>query len=241
MSEANSKPDAVRSPHGFTLIELLVVCSIIALLISILLPSMGRAQEAARRAVCASGEHQTDLAIRSYTFSNKNLMPCHSFGGAWSAWLWDLPLETRDAMVANGAARNTMYCPSNRDQNKDYTWTFHNTVGGTDYVVSGYWFTFKRLGGFFPDSPNFKFLTRYTNSDSDTVVAADATIGQQNTSNFTAVPSVPPYTHRSPHLEGAVPVGGNVLFIDGHVAWRSFTDMGPLPKYNNNTGSDMYW
>ncbi len=64
---------------------------IIALLVSILLPSLGRAREAARSVQCLSNMRQISMAVISYTSENRFLMP----GGAeppqqlWDWIYWD--------------------------------------------------------------------------------------------------------------------------------------------------------
>jgi len=61
--------------RGFTLIELLVVVAIIALLISILLPSLARARESARAVMCLSNLKQIGLATVMYTTEYKGQLP----------------------------------------------------------------------------------------------------------------------------------------------------------------------
>jgi len=61
--------------RAFTLIELLVVVAIIALLISILLPSLAKAREQARRTACASNLGSLGRAALTYSEGNNGFFP----------------------------------------------------------------------------------------------------------------------------------------------------------------------
>src|SRR5437879_3124121 len=69
-----------KSKMGFTLVELLVVIGIIALLISILLPTLGRARRAANTVACAANLRSILQAVQMYASQNNGSIP----GSPWT-------------------------------------------------------------------------------------------------------------------------------------------------------------
>jgi len=82
----------MRRKEGFTLVELLIVISIIALLMSILVPSLGKARELAKRTVCGHNIKQVGVAIIAYS-ADTDLLP---FYGGWDP-SWRAPFDSTPA------------------------------------------------------------------------------------------------------------------------------------------------
>ena len=109
---------------GFTLVELLVVISIIALLLSILMPSLQKARNMAGRVVCASNQKQIGLAFQLYSYSNNDYLPHQVIGEEGYTSLmftWDRTLEPYLAAELKNKGegyevgrRDVFACPSDR-------------------------------------------------------------------------------------------------------------------------------
>ena len=90
--------------RGFTLVELLVVIGIIALLISILLPSLGKARQAATRTACLANTKQIMFAFNLYANANKDYLPFSAPNNLSrnEDWVWWQNSATRIANLGDG-------------------------------------------------------------------------------------------------------------------------------------------
>lgn len=123
-----------QARRAFTLIELLVVVAIIALLISILLPSLAAARDQAKSAVCAANLKSQSQAMAMYLDENKDFFPGeHAQIGrdGYNAW------APRIRLYAN-YVNDIFWCPStdvNQKWNMPFDWTMRR---GYDHTALGY-------------------------------------------------------------------------------------------------------
>ena len=81
---------ALRSRSGFTLVELLVVIAVIGILVSLLLPAVQAAREAARRSACGNNLRQVALAAHNYESTHRQLPIGNSYNTGIDG-TWDSP------------------------------------------------------------------------------------------------------------------------------------------------------
>ncbi len=121
----------MRKRH-FTLIELLTVVAIIAILIALLLPVLGRAKESAKRVVCAGNLRQTGMAVTMYAEEFGNRLPATEIGTFsenkihhthWTYYIYAMSefhglgrLYSGD-VVSDG---QIFYCPSQESKGNQY-------------------------------------------------------------------------------------------------------------------------
>jgi len=84
--------------RAFTLIDVLVSIAVIGLLISIMLPSIAKVRETARKVVCSSGMRQIGLGMNLYAEDNKAMLPASVFlddpGGRYATAIYPQLMDT---------------------------------------------------------------------------------------------------------------------------------------------------
>jgi prepilin-type N-terminal cleavage/methylation domain-containing protein len=243
---------SARERRGFTLIELLVVIAIIAILGSLLLPTLSRAKAVALQAQCASNLKQWGIAINMYAGDNSGCFPDNTGTGArdearmadastyciprfYRFYLYGRPNKPGSGGVMRGR-NDVAYCPVDK-------WHRMNEAAAAgNQSLIGYNYLPGRLAttAQSADSYNFAGLQGWFTRQKMGGPFRKAPIMMdiiQERYNFaygggTWTESIaggmyPSSTHVGPSM---VPLGGNFLYEDGRVEWLNF-------KYGGNGGT----
>ena len=227
---------------AFTLVELLVVIGIIAILIGILLPTIARARESARRASCLSNLRQVSMAMRFYAHDNRDQVPLGYRSGnkQFNSMIYafdEAKLVLFGWLYAGGYMKTpqVFFCPSENEPRSMFATADNPWPPGLDgdpskHAYAGYGL---RPQVDIPDDPvsfmlpNAVALPRLNRFKNRAIVA-----------DLTAMPRRVDTRHR---------VGINVLYGDGSAKWvyrKAFDDdLRPCVSINAqwNPHQDAIW
>lgn len=126
---------------GFTLIELLVVISIIALLLSILMPSLSKVREQCKGIVCLVNEKTVGLGMILYAEDNRGILPPLSDldnsapDRRWYGLI--IPFISQPQIVQNGTTKTDYFrCPSRREKPRELMHSGGIAISCVDFGVN---------------------------------------------------------------------------------------------------------
>ena len=221
----------LRRSRAFTLVELLVVIGIIALLISILLPTLGKAREASKRAVCLANLRTIGQAYQLYANDYKDQIPlgCRSNQMQRAYEIWDGNIGTTGQWMTfgllyqNGKIKDGryFYCPSDNTDANQYDTPSNpfkpGVPGATNVTRTGYLarsVDLKDRGIFWKTSA--------------TAASVPNPVVDQNNKDWLPFPKLGAFKQAalvadvfsSPQRVNARHKNGiNVLYADGHAKW----------------------
>ena len=139
----------MKRRRAFTLVELLVVIGIIAILISVLLPTLSRSREIARRTACLSNIRQLNLGYRMYTQDNRGnnvdyFLNTNSLIDNFWAGLIARYVGSKTHGISNSADANViplLLCPDAYDPSGVYWGNAHQAWNGKQFtpMQAGYY------------------------------------------------------------------------------------------------------
>lgn len=141
--------------RGFTLMDVLVSMGVVAVLITILLPALGKVHEASQRVVCASNLRQVGLGAHMYANDFDMWLPPSSFATGAGANLGTNPLYLKiDGRTRGGTGSvwdglgylysqdylsdpRVFYCPAHTGEN-DFEAYVQQFSGATGDIIANY-------------------------------------------------------------------------------------------------------